>query len=105
MNWSWWYTMWTTGTFTVTLTLPLDWRLNYLVTGGLTQTDSGDYAHLYIAEVCTYNGSDVVLCGLRDLDGETDLNIVEPLSSADRVTIKLRTTGGRHRAEGVVYQV
>jgi hypothetical protein len=99
MNWAWWYTLWTTGSTTASITMGLDWQQGYLVTGGLTQTDGGDYAHVYIAEVCSYDGGDEVMCGIRDDDG------VEPVSSASSVTVSLHTTGGSHRAEGIVYQV
>jgi hypothetical protein len=101
----WWYWMWTTGTFTVTHTIPLDWRRTYLVTGALTQTDGDDYAHVYISMVCSYSGGDVVRCGVRDIPDDVDLNLTEFISGARSVTVKLRTTGGRHRAEGIVYEL
>ena len=97
--------MWTTGTYTVSLTIPLDWQRTYLVTGGLTQTDGSDYAHVYISTVCNYDGGDQVLCGVRDDSDESGLNLIEVLSAASSVTLKLKTTGGRHRAEGFVYVV
>jgi hypothetical protein len=99
------YWLWTTGTYTASVTVTLDWERRYLVTGALTQTDGDDYAHIYIATVCTYSGGDVVLCGVRDSEDDRGLNLVEFLSRATSVTIKLRTTGGRHRAEGVVYEI
>ena len=105
MNWAWWYTLWTTGSTTASITMGLDWQQGYLVTGGLTQTDGGDYAHVYIAEVCSYDGGDEVMCGIRDDGGDAGLNLVEPVSSASSVTVSLHTTGGSHRAEGIVYQV
>jgi allophanate hydrolase subunit 1 len=76
-----------------------------LVTGYLTQTDGDDYAHVYISTVCHYSGGDVVHCGIRDLSDDKYLGIVEVISGANRVTIKLKTKGGRHRAEGVVYEI
>lgn len=99
------YWMWTTGTNTVTVTIGLDWKKQYLVTGYLTLTDGDDYAHVYISTVCTYRGGDQVLCGIRDDSGDFGLGVTEFISSATRVTIKLRTTGGAHRAEGAVYEL
>ena len=97
--------MWTTGTYEVSLDLALDWRRSYLITGALTLTDGDDYAHVFISTVCHYSGGDTVLCGVRDLDGDFDLGINEWVSSASRVIVKLRTKGGQHRAEGVVYEL
>jgi hypothetical protein len=99
------YQLWTTGTFSVTSTIPLDWRKTYVVTGALTQTDGDDYAHVFISRVCSYSGGDVVSCGVRDIGGDQSLGLVEWISGARDVTVKLRTTGGRHRAEGVVYEL
>lgn len=99
------YWMWTTGTYEVSVTLPLNYHKRYLVTGYLTQTDGDDYAHVYISMVCHYSGGDVVQCGVRDFHDDKGLQIVETLSSANRVVIKLKTKGGRHRAEGVVYEL
>ena len=99
------YWMWTTGTYQVTVTIPLNWQRRYLVTGYLTQTDGDDYAHVYISTVCYYSGGDVVRCGIRDLSDDKYLGIVEVISGARSVTIKLKTKGGRHRAEGVVYEI
>jgi hypothetical protein len=75
-----------------------------MVTGYLTQKDGGDYAHVYISMVCTING-DQRLCGIRDISSDEGLSIVENLSGADSVTIKLTTRGGRHRAEGVIWEL
>jgi hypothetical protein len=97
--------MWTTGTYQVTHTITLNWQRRYLVTGYLTQTDGDDYAHVYISTVCHYSGGDVVKCGVRDLQDDRYLGIVEFLDHANKVTIKLKTKGGRHRAEGVVYEL
>jgi hypothetical protein len=105
MTWDWTYWLWTSGTFTASVTLALDPSQNYVVTGYLTQTNGGDYAHVYIAMVCTISG-DQQLCGVRDDGGDGSLNIVEALpSGASSVTINLKTTGGNHRAEGVIWQL
>jgi len=98
------YWMWATGTHDVTVTIGLDWKKSYLVTGALTLTDGDDYAHVYISTVCTYTGSQV-LCGVRDVGGDFGVGLNEFISSATKVTIKLRTKGGSHRAEGVVYEL
>lgn len=117
MQLHWWYHLRTTGTYTASYTIPLDARQRYLVTGALTLTRGDDYAHVYIGTVCRYRSSDYITCGIRDsgedrelgglvtVPGDHDLNIVEVLESATRVTVKLRTLGGRHRAEGAVYQL
>lgn len=99
------YWMWTTGTIDVTLDVALDWRKSYLVTGYLTLTDGANYAHVYISTVCTYRGGDQVLCGVRDIGGDFGLSVTEFISSASKVTLKLRAKGGSHRAEGVIYEL
>lgn len=99
------YFMWTTGTYEVSVGFALDWKKTYLITGYLTQTDGDDYAHVYIARVCRYTGGDVVLCGVRDIPSDVDLGVTETLSSANSVTLKLRTKGGRHRVEGAIYEL
>ncbi len=99
------YWMWTTGTYEVTLDFGLDWRKSYLMTGFLTLTDGGDRAHIYIATECHYSGGDQVLCGVRDSGDDFDLSVTEFISSASSVTVKLKTRGGAHRAEGVLYEV
>jgi hypothetical protein len=101
----WTYWMWNTGTFDNTLGVSLDWHKSYLITGGLTLTDGDDYAHAYISTVCTYTGGDVVLCGVRDIGDDFGLGLTEFVSSAISVTIKLRTKGGKHRVEGVIYEL
>ena len=101
----WTYWMWTTGTHDVTLDFALDWRQTYLITGFLTLTEGDEYAHVYISTVCSYSGGDVVLCGVRDIGGDFDLSATEFIGGASRVTIKLKTRGGAHRAEGVIYQL
>jgi hypothetical protein len=99
------YWMWTTGTYEVSVAIALDWRKTYLITGYLTQTDGDDYAHVYIATVCHYSGGDVVRCGVRDFTSDVDLGVTETIGSANSVTLKLRTKGGRHRAEGAIYEL
>jgi hypothetical protein len=103
--------IWTTGNFTASTTVVLNRNRRYLVTGGLVGKEGGDYGQVFISTVCTVSG-DQVLCGVRDdPSASPDTNIrnrglVEVLAAnADRVTIKLRSSGGRHRAEGVVYDV
>lgn len=102
-HWSYW--MWTTGTYQVTHSIALNWRRRYLVTGYLTQTDGDDYAHVYISMVCHYGGGDVRRCGIRDFSDDKFIGIVEFISGADLVTVKLKTKGGSHRAEGIVYEI
>jgi hypothetical protein len=99
------YSLWTTGTYDVTATIGLDWRKTYLINGGITLTDGDDYAHVYIAKICSYHGGDVVRCGIRDIGGDKDLGLQEFISGARDVTVKLRTKGGRHRAEVMVYEL
>jgi hypothetical protein len=99
------YWMWNIGNIDGTLTINLDWRKSYLITGFLTLTDGDDYAHVYISTVCTYSGGDVVLCGVRDIGDDFGLSVTEFISSALSVTIKLRTKGGKHRAEGAIYEL
>jgi hypothetical protein len=94
--------MWTTGTYAVTVDIPLDANRTYLVTGGLTQRAGDDLGHVYISMLCTLAG-DHVLCGLRGDD--VGRQLTETVSSAIRVRLKLRTTGGRHRAEGAIYEL
>jgi len=104
--------MWTTGAFTASATVALDRNRRYLVTGGLVGKEGGDHGQVFIATVCTMPSNDQVLCGVRDDPSSTPdsviktLNLVEFLPpTATRVTIKLRSGGGRHRAEGVVYDI
>jgi hypothetical protein len=102
MQWAYTYWMETTGNITETVTMALDPTQSYLVEGYLTKKNGGDYAHVYIAEVCTQVSSDQIQCGLND---EGSAGIVTVLSSATSVTVGLNTTGGNHRAEGVVWQL
>ena len=99
------YWMWNIGNIDGTLTIDLDWRKSYLITGFLTLTDGDDYAHVYISTVCTYGGGDVVLCGVRDVGDDFGLSVTEFVNSALSVTIKLRTKGGKHRVEGAIYEL
>jgi hypothetical protein len=103
--------MWTTGSFTASTTVSLNRSRRYLVTGGLVGKEGGDYGQVFISTVCTISG-DSVTCGVRDLASTTpdhhikNLGLTEILPpAAIRVTIKLRSSGGRHRAEGVVYDI
>jgi hypothetical protein len=105
------FSIWTTGNITGSVTVVLNRSRRYLVTGGLVGKEGGNYGQIFISTVCTVSG-DQVLCGVRDdPSASPDTNIknrglVEFLAAnADRVTIKLRASGGRHRAEGVVYDI
>jgi hypothetical protein len=103
---------WTTGTFTITMTVPLDRNRRYLVTGGLVGKEGGEHGQVFISTVCTMPSADQVLCGVRDDPSDSpdvlikNRGLVEFLpATAVRVTVKLRSSGGRHRAEGVVYDI
>lgn len=105
------YWMWVQGGTSVSVSVALDPSRSYLVTGGLTGKNGGDYAQVYISMLCTIQG-DQQLCGVRDVgppDPNTSiqtLGIEEFLApNASSVTIKLRCSGGSHRAEGVVYDI
>ena len=104
------YWMWTSGTFSTTVTFALNPTRSYLMTGALTGKDGGDYGQVYISMLCTVSG-DQVLCGIRDDPSDSpftdisSLGINEFISSADSVTVKLRATGGLHRAEGILYDL
>lgn len=102
MQWAYTYWIENTGNITGTTTMALDPTQSYLVEGYLTKKDGGDYAHVYIAEVCTQVSPDQVDCGVNDEGGA---GMVAVLSSATSVTVGLHTTGGNHRAEGVVWQL
>jgi hypothetical protein len=99
------YLLWTQGNTSVTATISLDSAKQYVVTGGLTLTDGDDYAHVYIARVCYAASGDAVQCGVRDTDGDAEVGLVEFLSGARDVTVKLRSTGGRHTAEVMIYEL
>jgi hypothetical protein len=108
---SWTYWMWTSGTFSVTVTLPLNPTRRYLTTGALVGKQGGDYGQVFISTLCTQRSPDQILCGIRDNPSDppafniANLGIVEILTNATRVTIKLRGDGGLHRAEGVIYDI
>ncbi len=93
-----------TGSSTASITISLNPAKSYLVTGGLILKEGSNHARVYIGTVCTSSG-DVILCGIRDIDGDAGLGVTEILTDTVRVTIKLRTTGGKHRAEGVIYEL
>jgi hypothetical protein len=105
------YWMWTSGSFSVSVTMGLDPARRYFVTGGLSGKSGGDYGQVYISTVCIRRGSDQILCGLRDVPPGSpaaniaNLNINEFLSNATRVTVKLRGDGGLHRAEGTLFDI
>ncbi|WP_052867917.1 hypothetical protein [Streptomyces niger] len=105
------YFLWVTGRLTTSVTLRLDPGRRYLLTGGLTGKYGAEYGQVFISTVCVRRGSDQVLCGVRDdpADSPADnirrLNIDEFLENATRVTVKLRSDGGGHRAEGILYDI
>jgi hypothetical protein len=109
---SWTYWMWTSGNFSVTVTMTLNPTRRYLVTGALVGKEGGDYGQIYISTVCTQPSSDQILCGVRDFplpapsSAIPSLGIVEILQpNATRVTVRLNATGGRHRAEGTIFDI
>jgi hypothetical protein len=97
---TWW--AWTTGTYTVSGGIGLDPTKTYLITGGMPMNDGG-YSHVYISVVC--HGTGPILCGVRDTGDDFTLGLTEFISSAVSVTLKLKSTGGRHRAEVVIYEL
>jgi hypothetical protein len=104
------YWMWTSGTFSVTLTFNLNPTRRYLITGSLSGTSGGHYGQVFVSMVCTRTTSQV-LCGIRDDPGDppaaniSSLGVVETLSNATSVTVKLRGDGGLHRAEGILFDI
>ncbi len=104
------YFIWTSGSISGTVTFGLDPARSFMMTGSLVGKDGGDYGQVYISMLCTVDG-DEVLCGIRDDPSDsnftdiTGLDITEFISNADSVTVKLRATGGLHRAEGVLYDI
>ncbi|MFI9024293.1 hypothetical protein [Streptomyces sp. NPDC053560] len=105
------YFLWVTGRLTSSVTLALNPDRRYLITGGLTGKFGDAHGQVFISTVCVRSGSDQVLCGVRDdpADAPADnirrLNIDEFLNNATRVTVKLRSDGGGHRAEGILYDI
>jgi hypothetical protein len=108
---AWTYWMWTSGTFSVTVTMRLDPARRYLVTGALTGKSGSDYGQVFISMLCTRSSSDQILCGIRDDPSDppswniANLGIVEFVQNATRVTVKLRGDGGLHRAEGAIFDI
>lgn len=103
--WSYWVAV--TGSATASVTMSLNRDRRYLVTGGLILTDGDDYARVYIATVCQQSSpTGPILCGVRDIGGDAGLGVTEFLAgNAISVTVKLKATGGKHRGEGVVYEL
>ena len=102
MQLAYWYWLENTGNITGTVTMALDPTQLYVIEGFLTKKNGGDYAHVYISELCTQISSDQIGCGIND---EGSAGIVSFLSQAVSVTVGLTTTGGNHRAEGVIWQL
>jgi hypothetical protein len=106
----WTYWMWATGNATATVTIPLNPSRVYATSGALSAEKDAGYGQVFISMVCTQSG-DQILCGLRDSPTDSpdtllrNRDIVEVLRSATRVTIKLRSAGGAHRAEGIIWDI
>jgi hypothetical protein len=94
-----------TGSTTYSLTVNLNPDRVYLVTGGLILTDGEAYARVYIGAVGHVIESDMWGLGIRDIPDDAGCGLVEVLRNAYCVIIKLKTTGGKHRAEGVIYEL
>lgn len=111
MNYYTWFRIRTQGQISGSVTISLNPLRRYLVTGGLNGTSGSDFAHLYIAVVCTRRSPDQIACGVRDDPLQTPEvsmernHLTEILTNATRVTIKLRSNGGLHRGEGVIYDI
>ena len=104
MDFYYWVEMWVDNEgFDETYTVALDNTATYLVETYLTKKDGGDYAHAYIAEVCTGEG-DEILCGLND-EGSDSTPSIQNLTGAVSVTVGLRTTGGTHRSAAAIYRL
>jgi hypothetical protein len=102
--WTYWAAV--TGSATASVSMALNPDRRYLVTGGLILTEGDDHARVYIGTVCIQTSSDVIACGVRDIDGDAGLGVTEFLAAhATSVTVKLKATGGKHRGEGVVYEL
>ena len=103
MNWAVWFWIETWGSFTESVAINLGPNANgYLGEAYISLKDGGDYAHVYVSEVCT-GGGDVVLCGERDEPGGRSVVILP--NNTLSVTYALHTTGGHHVAEGVIYSL
>jgi hypothetical protein len=104
------YWMWTSGRFSITVTMRLDPARRYLVTGALTGKSGGDYGQVFISTLCTRSGGQI-LCGIRDDPADppsfniANLGILEVVQNATSVTVKLRGDGGLHRAEGTIFDI
>lgn len=103
------YFLWTSGTFTATIRINLNPSRRYLVTGGLTTKKDNDFSQLFIQTVCT--GTSPILCGIRDTDLSEDdrlrrlrLNEFLP-AGASSIILALRSRGGKHRGEGVIWEL
>lgn len=104
MEFYYWVEMWVDNEgFDETYTVALDSTATYLVQTYLTKKDGGDYAHAYIAEVCS-DGGDEILCGLND-EGSDSTPSIQVLTGAVSVTVGLRTTGGTHRSATAIYRL
>lgn len=103
--------MWTRGNFTTTTTVRLNPNRLYMVTGGLVGTSSGDFSQMYIWGTCRYSGGDQILCGIREGDPDPQDSIENEIFNRTlslgtfRVTVALRSEGGLHRGEGVIYDI
>lgn len=105
------YWIWTRGNFTATATVRLNPNRLYLVTGGLVGTSSGDFSQMYIWGTCQYRSSDQIVCGIREGDPDPQSSIQNEIFNRTlplgtfRVTLALRSEGGLHRGEGVIYDI
>lgn len=101
MNPVWTFWIENTGNITGTVTLNLGPNANgYLAEAYFSLKDGGDYAHVYIVQICT-GGGDQVLCGINDEPGARAVTFLP--NNTISVTYALTTTGGHHVAEGVIY--
>ena len=96
------YYLWTRGRYKIDIEFNLDPNKKYLVTGYLTLTSGRRHAHVYISEEC-YRSS-VEICEVRTGD-DFHAYVVKVLDKHTSVTISLKTKGGKHRAEGVIYEL
>ena len=103
------YFIWTSGSITGTTRINLTASRRYLVTGGLTTKKDNDFSQLFIQTVCT--GTGPISCGIRDIGLSEDdrlrrlgLNEFLPANTSS-VIIALRSRGGKHRGEGVIWEL
>jgi len=105
------YWMWTSGNFSISLTIGLSSTRRYLVTGALTGKSGADYGQVYISTVCSRHSPDQILCGIYGGPSDppawkiANLGIDRILTNATRVTVTLDADGGLHRAEGAVFDI